>query len=616
MARSRYPELTRRIGLASYRGPSGIGAKESQRTMSIIANSLDQMSNYFFKKAGVKAELDAEKFGAENTPSLQDYKNSISGGTNPLDQYDRTTIFGKTAFNIVSKNLANSLLITAKNQMNDEAIKADRDMTDVSEFSKSLNSIVLENIKLASEISPSIATQVSADLNITASGHYYKHGIKVNKLNLDKIQSQGSYVLNSMTENLDKEIFAVFDKNKKMNAKELSDKIYGTDNTVGVQATLKTKYAREMLGLRFGKTAFKSGLDNWDKEWVKSVSSLVQTFAFQTDTKISDITKNLVQNKATGDVRIDALISKIDPEDRIEIAKQIRAIAKGQLELEDKLEIDTLEKNDAEIANLEVQITNDIANRADPDRIKKNLLKLKGLVDPEDSDNPWVNLSIQYNKSGGVRKYEKVLKDLSKKENEGTLTYKELVQNINNLNTADFNTLANKLEQNNKADFATALQIVAGELQFTPDAIILSEQDPNYEKQQIYANIKSKLKSEELLYNQTKRTQDKNFNYIVRAREIAKAEAEIIYTKIFEQSKKTTKYFVDEVLKVYPNVIPNNEINRRNLEDIKKHLKQILTNKDLRKETFAQGPENKERERIRTYLFQIQKLLDNERLEQ
>ena len=103
MARSRYPELTRRIGLASYQGPSGIGAKESQRTMSIIANSLDQMSNYFFKKAGVKAELDAEKFGAENTPSLQDYKNSISGGTNPLDQYDRTTIFGKTAFNIVSK---------------------------------------------------------------------------------------------------------------------------------------------------------------------------------------------------------------------------------------------------------------------------------------------------------------------------------------------------------------------------------------------------------------------------------------------------------------------------------------------------------------------------------
>ena len=61
MPRSRYPELTRRIGLSRYQGPSGIGAREAQRTMDIISNNLDMMSKYFFKKAGVRAEIEAEK---------------------------------------------------------------------------------------------------------------------------------------------------------------------------------------------------------------------------------------------------------------------------------------------------------------------------------------------------------------------------------------------------------------------------------------------------------------------------------------------------------------------------------------------------------------------------
>ena len=232
MSRSRYPELTRRIGLASYQGPSGIGAKEAQRTMDIISNNLDMMSKYFFKTAGVSAEIEAEKFGAENTPTLDDYKKSIALGENPLDQYDRTTIFGKTAFNTVAKNLSNTLLINAKNQMNNVALTADYNMSSATDLSNDLNAIVLENIKLANEISPSVATQIASNLNITASGHYYKHGLKLNKQSLNFIQSRAFIHLNTNLDNIDKDIYAGFEKDKNLTVEELTKKLYGKEKGI------------------------------------------------------------------------------------------------------------------------------------------------------------------------------------------------------------------------------------------------------------------------------------------------------------------------------------------------------------------------------------------------
>ena len=117
MARSRYPSLRERISLGNIQGPSNIAVRESARTLDVLTNSLNQMSNYFIKKAGVQAEIAGEEYASQNTPTLESYKQSISNGQDPLATYDRTTKFGASAFNVTATNLGNSLILNAKNQM-------------------------------------------------------------------------------------------------------------------------------------------------------------------------------------------------------------------------------------------------------------------------------------------------------------------------------------------------------------------------------------------------------------------------------------------------------------------------------------------------------------------
>ena len=609
MPRSRYPELTRRIGLSRYQGPSGIGAKEAQRTMDIISNNLDMMSKYFFKKAGVRAEIEAEKFGAENTPTLDDYKKSIALGENPLDQYDRTTIFGKTAFNTVAKNLSNTLLINAKNQMNNVALTADHNMSSATDLSNDLNAIVLENIKLANEISPSVATQIASNLNITASGHYYKHGLKLNKQSVNFIQSQTSNLLNTNLDNMDKDIYAGLEKDKNLTVKELTEKLYGKE---GIKTKLKARHAQLMLGAKFGRTAFEKGLEDWDKEWVKSVGSMVSTLSFNSDKKISDITGKLIKGKEIGDPQIDALVAGLDFEDRFEIAKQIRAVHKSQLELEDKIEEETDEVNNAEIANLEVKINKDIIEGADASIITSDLAKLKGLVDPDDSDNEWVKLSNLFYKSGGRRTVSDplVYEDFRKKSDIGSLTFKELNTKIKELSRPDYEKLSQKIVQTSSDNFKDAMVFVAGELKFSPGQITLSETHPNFKKQEVYKEIRKKLLLEEIGYNKVKFTKDKPFDYIDRAKKLVAVEGEILLTKMFEEEKKTGKLFLGFFKKVYPEVFDGEiVVNRVTLEKVKDKLKDIISNEDLRKGEYKK---EMSRNALKTI---IKKLLDNERLE-
>ena len=136
MARTRFQSLSSRIRLGNIQGPSGIGTREQGRTLSLLSSELNKMSNFFFKRAEAEAQIQGEKFGAENTPTVQDYQKSIAKGENPLDQFDRKTVFGSSAFNQVAKTLGNSLIVSASNQMNQKRLDVEQNPINIDEFRK------------------------------------------------------------------------------------------------------------------------------------------------------------------------------------------------------------------------------------------------------------------------------------------------------------------------------------------------------------------------------------------------------------------------------------------------------------------------------------------------
>ena len=77
MARSRYPSLTERISLGNIQGPSNIGVRESARTLDVLTNSLNQMSNFFMKRAEAEAEIEGAEYGAENPITINQLKESL-----------------------------------------------------------------------------------------------------------------------------------------------------------------------------------------------------------------------------------------------------------------------------------------------------------------------------------------------------------------------------------------------------------------------------------------------------------------------------------------------------------------------------------------------------------
>jgi len=152
LARTRYTSLSSRLQLGNISGPSGVGARMASRTTDILTSELNKMSNFFLKRAEAQAEIEGAEFGAENTPTVQDYQKSIAKGENPLDQFDRKTVFGSSAFNQVAKTLGNSLIVSASNQMNQKRLDVEQTPINIDEFRNDLNAIILETSGTLSEI--------------------------------------------------------------------------------------------------------------------------------------------------------------------------------------------------------------------------------------------------------------------------------------------------------------------------------------------------------------------------------------------------------------------------------------------------------------------------------
>lgn len=615
MARTRFQSLSSRIQLGNIQGPSGIGTREQSRTLSLLSSELNKMSNFFFKRAEAEAQIQGEKFGAENTPTVQDYQKSIAKGENPLDQFDRKTVFGSSAFNQVAKTLGNSLIVTASNQMNQKRLDVEQNPINIDEFRNDLNAIILETSKLAYDISPGIGEQVTSDLSIKANGHFYKYGVRLNKITTRGLQSGATLILDNHLNNLESEITAILPKNTDtVDQKELAVKIYGKG---GIKDILLNKYSQTMLGARFEKEAFKSGVKDWNTAFKTSMFSTLKTLALNNGKDVSDITDDLRRGKPTGDKIIDALVSGLSGDDRKKLATEITTMVNNQNSIEDIADEEKNKLAGQTASQLEIKITNDIQQGKPQGTIIADLAKLEKLVDPKDKTNAWVTLTKMNNKAGGVRTVSDAgtFLDLTVKAGFGTLTYKELNDKADLLTPENFNTILKKLNGQQSQSFADAKRILAKDLGFLVDREIRDQKDPQFSKGEVFVQILGKLQEQEIAYNETKTTADAPFDHVKAVQDLVKVDGELILQEIFVKKRDSYKrnYF-DTFAKEYPDLIPSGEpMTRANVLKMEDKLEDMLTDKEQRKGLFQSGNDNKEKSRIETYISITKSMLAEER---
>ena len=194
--RSRYLGIQRQVGTSGYRGPSGIGMREAQRTSQMLTSALNDMSSYFFKEAGEKAQIEGAEYGAEYPITVGQIKESALLGTDVTERFDDDTIFGKSAKKIALESLGSDLALSAKKHMGEIVTQASLRDTDLTDVSADLRAISNEYVTLAEEASPILAKKLYAELGVTSSAHYNAYSKVYAKRQIDLIQTRGALSLN------------------------------------------------------------------------------------------------------------------------------------------------------------------------------------------------------------------------------------------------------------------------------------------------------------------------------------------------------------------------------------------------------------------------------------
>jgi hypothetical protein len=598
--RSRYLGIQRQIATSGYRGPSGIGMRESQKASQMLVSALDDMSKYFFKRASVQAEIEGAEYGAENPITVEQITQSALNGTSVTDRFDDQTIFGRSAKKIALESLGSNLALSAKRKYSDYITKATLLDTDLNEVSNDLKAITNEYVKIANNASPILGRKLYAELGVNSSAHYNAYSKVYAKKSLDKLQTDTALNLNFDLKGMGIELDAIL--NFELNEDELTAKIYGAGQykdgkllpkslrsptlfkkSPGYATSKKYDYIYKASKGKYTKTMMESAVKDWDDKWLEVRTNSIVTIALETQTS-SDIAMKIQTKQKTGNPKIDAIINGMSDEQRLNVAKAIRTQKSEQINFEETVQNNKDNQADNKIAELEVELSNQLAFGAKDD-LNEKLSQLEALA-PE----KYAEYKIKFDASGGLRTVSdaKVKADLVQKVSTDNLSFGELAKYHSSLSSKDYKELAIKVEANEDAETKSAMTIIAGELGFSPEAEILGEQDPNFEKMQVYRRIKGRV--EEALLKAKK--EKKDFDAVAIARAVFANENEGIQLKVYEGKLNSAKAVVDKFADVYPNKGIEKVYTRAEFEKVKGMLMLLQSddNKDKRLQDYRNKP--------------------------
>ena len=455
-------------GLNRLNLPEGAEAREAQRTMTVLSQSLDRMSNFFFNKAEEEAAIEGEKFGIENM-SLQKLKDANKRNEDIFDVPEfGNTAFGKAARASALTVLENEILLDYNTSVNDLVFNANQNGTNPTVLRNQIDATIKGYVDALKPSVPVLAKKIEGKLTLQGANEFDDYRTSHAKEVSKNLTATNITALNLQINTLDGVL------NKFYNDGTLTQKSFST-----LRDEFATLLDNPAAGLGLSDTEKKGYIKDIDDKFASFVQAKVFSIAMDKAKPMAFLTSLLDPDnpKTTGNETLDKLLKSpmFDLERKADIFAKIKTEIRD-IRTEENLEETRLEKelpnkvNEvnrkfnkflygletnglADVTNALKQI--EAMNKLDPSKVpamQKKLGDLKGgLRARSNFNNPNVIAFVE-------------------KLNAGLADYQDLTNVADLLSQKDLENYDAQLDKRTDEKFKNAQATLVGELGYSPEA--------------------------------------------------------------------------------------------------------------------------------------------------
>ena len=432
------------------------GVFEQQASgMTQLANSLNQMSNFFYKEMETRAVEEGEMYGAANPITLEQLANARKTGEDVLKNYGYGAK-GRAARSAALEGLILDVETTALQQFTDIDVKSKQDKISIEEYADRFDSAVNGYTDMIKKF-PEVQTKVKASLSVTANGYLKNYATDV-----AKIQEQN-----------DKRVYTevVFTRYEKTGA-DISAVLDSGGSLVDLYNKIRRDISDAAYVFNISPSVFKKDLDTSREKFTDYLFKAGFDEAFRND-KASDDALALLSNNKTDNERINKIYNFLQADEKKQFIKHL--IDQEDLNLkaqDDEIKLynkqnDRIEKDfNTAVIEENYDVAEQLLSQLPID--KQNTLQTI-LAKRGPDIHPLILNEEQRVKSD----------DLFLKATRGSLTSKELLDNRENILYEDYRTLAKEIVKNQDTEFKNKTKYFTQSYKFDVDLRDLTDIEKN-----------------------------------------------------------------------------------------------------------------------------------------
>ena len=467
------------------------GAKAQARGFQGIARSLDSMSNYFFQMAEQKAQIEGAEYGATNAPTQQQIEDAYQRGEEIELPGDQSSVYGravrKAALSVAADEisaLANTRIteiagifdtvVTSPN-MPEETKNAFLQQLGIQDFSPQSFGLVLDTViagygKTLDKTSPALARSFRAEQAIVANTKWNSYLEAYVKQENEKLET--SFRSNH---------------NETYNVSSVAGIINGKGGADILEKKRKDETTKSISFLTGAE--LKTFQDNMDKVDKSAALQVLTDGTFGADDPIQVI-KDVQAGKTSGlsdGMQLSVKILRKQGMSDTDIAQELRKRRTEQINFEESEEDN---KNSAAETSEDQAIG--AAMRAmligDTDAFETEV----AIIDRTNPEKA-AELTTKYTEAG-ERRTQSDPDSVAFLRDKGTnISFGDVADHFDKLSNKDRKFYSEQAQKYEDDEYAAAANWLKGAMNIPEDIQIISEDDVNYKRYQLFSRLKGEL---------------------------------------------------------------------------------------------------------------------------
>ena len=486
MARHSAPTYQRMGNMtAGFGRLTNAAGQERDRLASVLTSTIDDLYARTFRQASIDAEIKGAEYGAENPVTLKQIEDATKSGVDPMERFDTSTIFGRAAKETALTVFNNELTYQGRTTfaLLDNDLRSQK--ADLREYFTQMNAVTAGLASAAEEASPQLGAKIRAELGVTAASYFQSYATEVRDKNEKQFKASSTISIADDMNHLTRDLTGFLKSLEGLD----------TDGSMVIQQI--TEFAKNknesILAKAYAAEYTSSEINQLSKTLQQEMQTSLQEFIINQAQFTNDpgaFADAISKNEDTGNAVINGINNKLQLDQRRKVVAEIRQI-----------ERQLLQDEDAKQNRIDKQ------NEKDAKKLKGTILfKLSGAVSgnevPEISEDIQRLLTLDPEKAADVMKvaresnFGRDISDpnrvsyLATEYAKGRLSYDDVLEAIPYLSPADTIDFTNKADALENDELKAAMRLVAGTMEYSPDALFLVEEgDPNFKKRAMYEKI-------------------------------------------------------------------------------------------------------------------------------